>query len=91
MPLLEVEHHVQAQIKRARQAKQDILQCATASTPAALFVLVRPERMNLRFELRQKPALIAILHGLEELGWPIHLEESALARSDLRQSHPNPL
>ena len=72
---------MQEQIKRARQASQDTLQCAIC--PAAVFVLVRPERNSVRFELRQRPAPTAILRGFEELGWPATLGESAAARSGL--------
>ena len=81
--LLELEDAVQEQIKRAWQASPDTLQCGKVSTPAGVFTLVRPEGTYVRFELRQKPALIAILHGLDELGWPTHLGDSALARSGL--------
>ena len=64
---------VQAQIKSAQRASQDATQCHKPGTPAALFVLVRPERASVRFELKPRAAFTAILHGLEELGWPANV------------------
>ena len=72
--------HVQEQIKRAQRAKQDTAQSRQADTPAALFVLVRPERTSVRFELAQRAAFVAILHGFEELGWPAPLGDPDPAR-----------
>ena len=67
--------HAQGQIKRAQPTSGDLLQYAKADNPAAAFILVRPERASVRFGLRQRAAVTAILHGLEELGWPTDLTE----------------
>ena len=73
--------HVQKQIKRAQHAKQETIQFRQADAPAALFVLVRPERASVRFELAQRAAFVAIVNGFEDLGWPAPLGDLDLARS----------
>ena len=67
--------HAQRQIERAQPTSGNLLHCAKADSPAAAFILVRPEKASVRFGLRQRAAVTAILHGLEELGWPTALTE----------------
>ena len=75
--------HVQGHIKRAQQTNQDPAHCARADVPAAVFQRVERDRLNVGFYLNQGPAMTAILHGLEELGWPAALESSHTPRSAL--------
>ena len=73
--------HVQGQIKRAQQANGDPAHCAKADVPAAVFQRVERDRFHVIFLLNQGPAITAILHGLEDLGWPTALESQDTTRS----------
>ncbi len=73
--------HAQDQIKRAEQAQQDVVHCAKAEAPAALFACMDYTETSLLFHLKYGPAITAILRGLEELGWPEDLEDPDTARS----------
>ena len=62
--------HVQAQIQQAQHANWGPAHCAKADAPAAVFQRVERDGTVVRFILKQRPALTALLHGLEDLGWP---------------------